>query len=150
MMKKSLFLMMLIAVFTVTSCGTMQNVASSSDANAKSMGTTCSTALTGLYKSYKAAGNKVNINDASVLTNVILLSTSTADLKSKAKDANYRKSYIAGMVAGSAGMLDNTKAGAVYDKLVTTSGAISGLNTSSTTSTLTTAANAITTILGLF
>lgn len=148
-MKKSVFLMMLIAVFAFSSCNSVSN-AVSSDAAAKSMGTTCGTALSGLLKSYKAAGNKVNMNDATVLTNVIAVSTATAGLKTNAKDANYRKSYIAGLVAGTAGLLSETKAGAVYDKLVTTQNALSGVNTSSTESTLTTASSAIATILGLF
>lgn len=140
--------MILIAAFAFSSCSSVSN-AVSSNAAAKTMGTTCGTALSGLFKSYKAAGNKVNINDATVLANVVAVSTSTVGLKTNAKDANYRKSYIAGLVMGSAGILSETKAANVYDKLVTTQNALSGVNTSSTESTLTTAANAISTILTL-
>jgi len=78
------------------------------------------------------------------------LSTSIAGLKQNGKDTNYRKAYIAGMVLGGAGILTETKAGPIYDGLVTSANALSGINTSSTGSTLTTAANALSTILGLF
>ena len=141
--------MILAAAFAFASCGSMSNVASS-DATAKTMGTSCGSSLVNLYKSYKAAGNKVNMNDASVLTNAIALSTSISGLKQNSKDSNYRKSYIAGMVLGGAGILTETKAGPIYDGLVTSSNALSNINTSSSASTLTTAANALTTILGLF
>ena len=141
--------MILAAAFAFASCGSMSNVASS-DATAKTMGTSCGSSLVNLYKSYKAAGNKVNMNDASVLTNAIALSTSISGLKQNSKDSNYRKSYIAGMVLGGAGILTETKAGPIYDGLVTSSNALSNINTSSSASTLTTAANALSTILGLF
>lgn len=147
-MKKSVFLMMLIAVFAFSSCSSISN-AVSSDSAAKSMGTTCGTALSGLYKSYKAAGNKININDASILTNVIAVSTSTVGLKNNAKNAAYRKSYIAGLVAGSAGLLSETKAAAVYDKLVAVQGALSGVNSSTTGTPLSNAVNAIVAVLSV-
>ena len=141
--------MILAAAFAFASCGSMSNVASS-DAVAKSAGTSCGSSLVNIYKSYKAAGNKINMNDATVLTNAIALSTSISGLKQNSKDANYRKSYIAGMLLGSAGILTETKAANIYDNLVTSSNALSGINTSSSESTLTGAANALTTILGLF
>lgn len=141
--------MILAAAFAFASCGSMSNVASS-DSVAKTAGTSCGSSLVNLYKSYKAAGNKVNMNDASVLTNAIALSTSISGLKQNSKDSNYRKSYIAGMVLGGAGILTETKAGPIYDGLVTSSNALSNINTSSSASTLTTAANALSTILGLF
>jgi hypothetical protein len=148
-MKKSVFLMILAAVFVFASCGSVSNVASS-DTVAKTAGTSCGSSLVNLYKSYKAAGNKVNMNDSNVLTNAIALSTSIAGLKQNGKDSAYRKSYIAGMVLGGAGILTETKAGPIYDGLVTSANALSGINTSSSASTLTGAANALTTILGLF
>lgn len=141
--------MILAVAFAFASCGSMSNVASS-DSGAKTAGTSCGSSLVNLYKSYKAAGNKVNMNDTNVLTNAIALSTSIAGLKQNGKDNNYRKSYIAGMVLGGAGILTETKAGPIYDGLVTSANALSGINTSSSTSTLTTAANALSTILGLF
>lgn len=141
--------MILAVAFAFASCGSMSNVASS-DSVAKTAGTSCGSSLVNLYKSYKAAGNKVNMNDTNVLTNAIALSTSIAGLKQNGKDNNYRKSYIAGMVLGGAGILTETKAGPIYDGLVTSANALSGINTSSSASTLTGAANALTTILGLF
>lgn len=135
-------------VFSFVSCGSMSNIASS-DTTAKTMGTSCGSALANLFKSYRAAGNKLNMNDATVLTSAVALSTSISGLKQNAKDANYRKSYIAGMIAGSAGLLTETKAANVYDGLVTSSNALSNINTSSSESTLTSAASALTTILGL-
>ena len=148
-MKKSVFFMILAAVFAFASCSSVSNVASS-DTVAKTAGTSCGSSLVNLYKSYKAAGNKVNMNDTNVLTNAIALSTSIAGLKQNGKDNNYRKSYIAGMVLGGAGILTETKAGPIYDGLLTSANALSGINTSSSASTLTTAAGALTTILGLF
>ena len=141
--------MILAVAFAFASCSSMSNVASS-DTVAKTAGTSCGSSLVNLYKSYKAAGNKVNMNDTNVLTNAIALSTSIAGLKQNGKDTNYRKAYIAGMVLGGAGILTETKAGPIYDGLVTSANALSGINTSSTGSTLTTAANALSTILGLF
>ena len=141
--------MILAVAFAFASCSSMSNVASS-DTVAKTAGTSCGSSLVNLYKSYKAAGNKVNMNDSNVLTNAIALSTSIAGLKQNGKDTNYRKAYIAGMVLGGAGILTETKAGPIYDGLVTSANALSGINTSSTGSTLTTAANALSTILGLF
>lgn len=148
-MKKSVFFMILAVAFAFASCSSMSNVASA-DATAKAMGTSCGSALTNLYKSYKAAGNKVNMNDSNVLTNAVALSTSVAGLKQNGKNSTYRKSYIAGMLLGGAGILTETSAANVYDGLVTSSNALSNINTSSSASTLTTAANALSTILGLF
>ena len=148
-MKKSVLFIILAVAFAFASCGSMSNVASP-DTVAKTAGTSCGSSLVNLYKSYKAAGNKVNMNDTNVLTNAIALSTSIAGLKQNGKDTNYRKAYIAGMVLGGAGILTETKAGPIYDGLVTSANALSGINTSSTGSTLTTAANALSTILGLF
>lgn len=148
-MKKSIFLMIFAAAFAFASCGSMSNVASS-DAVAKTAGTSCGSSLVNLYRSYKAAGNKVNMNDASVLTNAIALSTSISGLKQNGKDSNYRKAYIAGMLLGGSGILTETKAANVYDGLVTSTNALSNINTSSSATTLTTAANALSTILGLF
>ena len=141
--------MILAVAFAFASCSSMSNVASS-DSVAKTAGTSCGSSLVNLYKSYKAAGNKVTMNDTNVLTNAIALSTSIAGLKQNGKDNNYRKSYIAGMVLGGAGILTETKAGPIYDGLLTSANALSGINTSSSASTLTTAAGALTTILGLF
>jgi hypothetical protein len=148
-MKKSIFFIILAVAFAFASCSSMSNVASS-DTVAKTAGTSCGSSLVNLYKSYKAAGNKVNMNDSNVLTNAIALSTSIAGLKQNGKDTNYRKAYIAGMVLGGAGILTETKAGPIYDGLVTSANALSGINTSSSASTLTGAANALSTILGLF
>ena len=148
-MKKSVLFIILAVAFAFASCNSASNV-SSSNTVAKTAGTSCGSSLVNLYKSYKAAGNKVNMNDANVLTNAIALSTSIAGLKQNGKDTNYRKAYIAGMVLGGAGILTETKAGPIYDGLVTSANALSGINTSSTGSTLTTAANALSTILGLF
>ena len=148
-MKKSVFFMILAVVFAFASCSSVSNVASS-DTVAKTAGTSCGSSLVNLYKSYKAAGNKVNMNDTNVLTNAIALSTSISGLKQNGKDSNYRKSYIAGMLLGGAGILTETKAANIYDGLLTSTNALSGINTSSSASTLTTAANALTTILGLF
>ena len=147
-MKKRVFLMILAAVFVFASCGSVSNVASP-DTVAKTAGTTCGSSLVNLYKSYKAAGNKVNMNDSNVLTNAIALSTSISGLKQNGKDTGYRKSYIAGMLLGGAGILTETKAANVYDGLLTSANALSGINNSSPASTLTTAAGALTTILGL-
>ena len=149
MMKKSIFLIIFAAAFAFVSCSSMSNVASA-DSTAKAMGTSCGSALTSLYKSYKAAGNKINMNDATVLTNAIALSTSISGLKQNGKDSSYRKSYIAGMLLGSAGLLTETKAANIYDDLLTSTNALSNINTSSSESTLTGAANALSTILGLF
>jgi hypothetical protein len=148
-MKKSIFFMILAVAFAFASCSSMSNVASS-DTVAKTAGTSCGSSLGNLYKSYKAAGNKVNMNDSNVLTNAIALSTSISGLKQNGKDSAYRKSYIAGMLLGGAGILTETSAANVYDGLVTSSNALSNINTSSSASTLTTAANALSTILGLF
>ncbi|MBQ1606075.1 MAG: hypothetical protein IJK62_05655 [Bacteroidales bacterium] len=148
-MKKSVLFIILAVAFAFASCNSTSNV-SSSNTVAKTAGTSCGSSLVNLYKSYKAAGNKVNMNDSNVLTNAIALSTSIAGLKQNGKDTNYRKAYIAGMVLGGAGILTETKAGPIYDGLVTSANALSGINTSSTGSTLTTAANALSTILGLF
>lgn len=148
-MKKSVFFIILAVVFAFASCNSVSNVASS-DTVAKTAGTSCGSSLVNLYKSYKAAGNKVNMNDTNVLTNAIALSTSISGLKQNGKDSAYRKSYIAGMLLGGAGILTETSAANVYDGLVTSSNALSNINTSSSASTLTTAANALTTILGLF
>ncbi len=148
-MKKSVLFIILAVAFAFASCNSTSNV-SSSNTVAKTAGTSCGSSLVNLYKSYKAAGNKVNMNDTNVLTNAIALSTSIAGLKQNGKDTNYRKAYIAGMVLGGAGILTETKAGPIYDGLVTSANALSGINTSSTGATLTTAANALSTILGLF
>ena len=148
-MKKSVLFIILAVAFAFASCNSTSNV-SSSNTVAKTAGTSCGSSLVNLYKSYKAAGNKVNMNDANVLTNAIALSTSISGLKQNGKDSAYRKSYIAGMLLGGAGILTETSAANVYDGLVTSSNALSNINTSSSASTLTTAANALSTILGLF
>ncbi|MCF0206168.1 MAG: hypothetical protein HUK15_01960 [Bacteroidales bacterium] len=140
--------MMLIAVFAISSCNSVSNVMSS-DTAAKTMGTTCGASLSNLYKTYKSSG-KLSITDSNVLNNVFAISSSTMNLKENAKNSAYRTSYISGLVAGSAGLLTETKAANVYNKLVSTNEAISSVNSSSSENKLLSAVNAITTILQLF
>lgn len=154
-MKKVFFLSVLVAAFAFMSCSSSSSLpsalsnAAGSNATAKTAGASCGTALTNLYKSYKAAGKKINMSDATVIANAVALSTSIASLKENGKNADYRKSYIAGMLVGSSGMLNQTSASNMYDKLLGSISSLSGLNKNSNSAAKNTAASALSTILGL-
>lgn len=144
-----------MAAVVLVSCGstsTLSNAvsaAASANTTAKSMGTSCGSALVNLYKSYKANGKKINMSDTNVWTNALALSSSMAGLKDNGRNSDYRKSYIAGMLLGSAGALTQVSASNVYDNMLNSLGSLSGLSSSSSSTARSNAATALSTILSL-
>ena len=144
-----------MAAVVLMSCGTSSSLSSalstaaSANSTAKTMGSSCGSALVNLYKSYKANGKKINMSDANVWANALSLSSSIAGLKDNGRNSDYRKSYIAGMLLGSAGTLTQVSASNVYDNMLNSLGSLSGLSSSSSSTARSNAATALTTILGL-
>ena len=144
-----------MAAVVLMSCGSTSSLsnalstAASANSTAKTMGSSCGSALVNLYKAYKANGKKINMSDANVWSNALALSSSMAGLKDNGRNSDYRKSYIAGMLLGSAGTLTQTSATNVYDNMLNSLGSLTGLSSSSSSTAKSNAASALSTILGL-
>ncbi|MBR1798472.1 MAG: hypothetical protein IJ761_01040 [Bacteroidales bacterium] len=141
-MKRFSIILVALATLTLASCSIFQS--SSSNAAAQAAGQSCGYAVQGLYNNYKSTGT-LNLNNASNLTNALTVVTSYNLLKNNQKDASYKKSFVSGMVASSAGLLTTQTATSFVDQLMASQG-LNNINSSNITQTVNTA-NTIVTLL---
>lgn len=141
-MKKIGIIMMCVAALTFVSCGSSSNLTSTNTA-ASASGTACGQALIGLYNNYKST-KKIDMTNASNITNTLALVTAYTQLKSNKGNKDYRKSFINGMVLGGAGIVTNNNASTIVNKIENSA----GLSTT-TRNNISSAASTVTSILSL-
>lgn len=140
-MKRLGLLFVCIATLATVSCST---VSSFSDSNnvARTSGQTCGTALQGLYTSYRNTG-KVDLTNASNLTNALVLATCYTQLNENKNNSDYRKSFTSGLIASSAGLITPANASSFVNTLLGATG-LGGVTAENISKTATTATTIIT------
>lgn len=134
---------MCVATLAMTSCDILQSV-SSSNTVAQASGQACGMAMQGLYSSYKSTG-KVDLTNATNLSNALAVATAYTNLKQNHNDQNYRKAFTTGLIASSAGLITSANAGTFIDTLLAQAG-LGNVNSQNIAQTAATAAAIITLI----
>lgn len=148
-MKKFGIIMMCVAAVLFASCGstssTSRSVSSalSSNTAATANGTACGQAIIGLYNNYKAT-KKLDMTNASNITNTLALVTAYSQLKSNKGNKDYRKSFVSGMVLGGAGIITNNNAYSLVNQIESAAGL-----SNTTRSNISTAASTVSSILSI-
>lgn len=135
--------MVCFAALAMSSCS-MLNSAAGSNSVAAASGQSCGTAVQGLYQSYKGTG-KVDLTNASNLSNALALATAYTNLKNNKGDESYRKAFTSGLIASSAGLVTQQNADTFVNQMLSTSG-LGNINTQNVAQTAATA-SAIVTLL---
>lgn len=113
MRTKSIISIMFVAIICA-SCSSLKQVVGTTTngitptSPAYTSGAGFGTALSNLYKSYKTAGNNVNLSDANTWINVISLATNASVIKGNMKDATFYKNFAAGSISGSSNLITSS------------------------------------------
>ncbi|MBQ3580975.1 MAG: hypothetical protein II975_08320 [Bacteroidales bacterium] len=152
-MKKFGIIMVCVAAVLFASCGTTSTTSRSTGSSSGSIlssntaatanGTACGQAIIGLYNNYKST-KKLDMTNASNITNTLALVTAYSQLKSNKGNSSYRKSFISGMVLGGAGIITNNNAGSIVNQIESAAGL-----SSTTRSNISTAASTVSSILSI-
>ncbi len=116
-MKKFSIIMMFVALFATTSCGTLT---SATDATAAAAGATCGKALLALNNSKKAG--TLSITNPTDLSNMLVVIGAYNSLKANKENSAYKKSFTSGMVTGSTGLITPTTAANITNSLMNATG----------------------------
>lgn len=150
-MKKFGIIMMCVAAVLFASCGTTSSTTASravsnalgSNTAATANGTACGQAIIGLYNNYKAT-KKLDMTNASNITNTLALVTAYTQLKNNKGNKDYRKSFVSGMVLGGSGIITNNNAYSLVNQIENAA----GLSTT-TRNNISTAASTVSSILSI-
>jgi hypothetical protein len=149
-MKKIGIIMMCVAALLFASCGSTSSTTRSavssalgSNTAATANGTACGQAIIGLYNNYKAT-KKLDMTNASNITNTLALVTAYSQLKNNKGNKDYRKSFVSGMVLGGAGIITNNNAYSLVNQIENAAGL-----SSTTRSNISTAASTVSSILSI-
>jgi len=148
-MKKFGIIMMCVAAVLFASCGSTSSTsravsnALGSNTAATANGTACGQAIIGLYNNYKAT-KKLDMTNASNITNTLALVTAYTQLKNNKGNKDYRKSFVSGMVLGGAGIITNNNAYSLVNQIESAA----GLSTT-TRNNISTAASTVSSILSI-
>ncbi len=132
---------MCFATLAMTSCGLLQAPAGA-NAVAVAAGQSCGTAVQGLYSAYRNTG-RIDLTNATNLSNALALAASYTNLKANVGDQNYRKAFTTGLIASSAGLITSANATAFVDNLLATAG-LGNVNSQNITQTAATAVAIVT------
>ncbi|MBO4589020.1 MAG: hypothetical protein J5711_09030 [Bacteroidales bacterium] len=148
-MKKLGIIMMCVAAVLFASCGSTTSTsravsnALGSNTAATANGTACGQAIIGLYNNYKAT-KKLDMTNASNITNTLALVTAYTQLKNNKGNKDYRKSFVSGMVLGGSGIITNNNAYSLVNQIENAA----GLSTT-TRNNISTAASTVSSILSI-
>ena len=138
--------MMCIAALAMTSCSSLSG-SGSSNVTAQMSGQACGTAIQQLYSSYKATG-KVDLTNATNLSNALIVATAYSNIKANKDDKAYRNAFTNGLIASSAGLITSANATAFVDQMLNTAG-LSNVNSQNIAQTAATAAAIVTLLKAL-
>ena len=148
-MKKLGIIMMCVAAVLFASCGSTTSTsravsnALGSNTAATANGTACGQAIIGLYNNYKAT-KKLDMTNASNITNTLALVTAYTQLKNNKGNKDYRKSFVSGMVLGGSGIITNNNAYSLVNQIENAAGL-----SSTTRNNISTAASTVSSILSI-
>lgn len=140
-MKRLGLLLVCFATLAMTSCGSLGG-ATGSYAAAQMSGQSCGMAMQQLYSSYKLTG-KVDLTNATNLSNALIVATAYTNLKANKEDKNYRSAFTSGLIASSAGLITSANATAFVDQMLNSAG-LSNVNSQNIAQTAATAAAIVT------
>ena len=140
-MKRLVLLLMCVATLAMTSCGSLAG-SGNSNAAAQMSGQTCGVAVQQLYSSYKATG-KVDLTNATNLSNALIVATACTNLRANKDDKNYRTAFTNGLILSSAGLITTANATAFVDQMLNTAG-LTNVNSQNIAQTAATAAAIVT------
>lgn len=143
-MKKLSIILMCIATLAFVACGGTgkTGTATNSDAAAKAAGKSTSTALIGLYNSYRANGT-ISLSNTLDLANALTVATGYTNYRNNQANAAYKTSFAAGMVAGGAGLITSAN----VNSIINTMNSVTGLNVNA--SNIANSVNTVTSIVTL-
>lgn len=145
-MKRLSILLLCVATLLATSCSFL-NSAASSNTVAQASGQTCGSAMQGLYSSYRSTG-RIDLTQGNNLNNALAVATAYTNLKQNKDSESYRRSFINGLIASSAGLITSANATAFVDQLLASAG-LNGINSQNIAQTAATASAIITLINAL-
>ena len=116
-MKKFSLVMMFVAMFAMTSCGSLGGTTNTA---ALSSGAACGQSLMALNNSKKAG--TLAITNPTDLSNILVVIGAYNGLKANKNDASYKKAFANGMVTGGAGAITAAMATNVTNSLLNASG----------------------------
>lgn len=144
-MKRLGLLLVCFATLAMTSCGSLGGATGSNSA-AQMSGQSCGMAMQQLYGSYKATG-KVDLTNATNLSNALIVATACTNLKANKGDKGYRSAFTSGLIASSAGLITSANATAFVDQLLNSAGLTNNLQnvaqTAATAAAIVTLLNAL-------
>ena len=130
-MKKLSIIMMCLAALAFSSCGsTFGGATGTASSAAKDNGRAAGASIITLYNSYRSTGT-VNLGNPTDLTAALSLATAYTNFRNNQADANYKKSFAAGMVASGAGLITTKN----VNSIINTMNNLTGLNVNASTIT---------------
>ena len=144
-MKRLALLLVCVATFAFTACGTLQQ-AGSSEAAAQAVGQSCGSALVGLYQSYRSTGS-LNLGTGNNLVNALTLATCYSQVRQHKNSQTYRKGFTKGFIVNGAGLIPNQNASIIVNALLAANGITSISKSNSVAQNNTCANNTIIPIL---
>lgn len=130
-MKRLSIIIMCVATLALTSCSSLFGGAGSTAASAaKDNGRAAGASIITLYNSYRSTGT-VNLGNPTDLTAALSLATAYTNFRNNQADANYKKSFAAGMVASGAGLITTNN----VNSIINTMNNLTGLNVNASTIT---------------
>ena len=132
---------MCVATLAMTSCGSLAGSGNSNSA-AQLSGQSCGMAIQQLYSSYRATG-KVDLTNATNLSNALIVATAYTNLRTNKDDKNYRSAFTNGLIVSSAGLITTANATAFVDQMLASSG-LTNVNSQNIAQTAATAAAIVT------
>ena len=137
-MKKTVFIMMFVAMLAATGCSSMNNV---SNTAAATSGAACGRSLVALNSSHKAG--TLSLTNMTDLSNMLVVVNAYNGLKTNKEDATYKKSFAAGMVTGGNGQITTSNATTIMNTLLNSAG-LDGVNSSNISNNVQTISSIIT------
>lgn len=135
-MKKLGIVMMFVALLAIPSCSTLSGA---TDTAAIASGTTCARALLALRASHKAG--TLSVTNLSDISNMLVVANAYKQLRTNKDNANYKKSFSSGMVAGGSGIITNSNVATIVNLLMNANGLANvtsdNINTGNTATTTT-------------
>lgn len=116
-MKKLGIVMMFVALLAIPSCSTLSGA---TDTAAIASGTTCARALLALRASHKAG--TLSVTNLSDISNMLVVANAYKQLRANKDNANYKKSFSSGMVAGGSGVITNSNVATIVNLLMNANG----------------------------
>ena len=151
-MKKTIITMMALSAIALSSCGVLSGTANKqaqptqattvTTSNAATQGQSAGAALKSLYAQYKADG-KFDTKNLNNIINTLQLVNACSDLKNNAKQSDYWKNFVSGLILGSEQLVTEKIAQPVTEQLTSLAAQVDTTKLQQATTDVTAAAGSI-------